>query len=902
MGIINAAIVRPVGGLVNAQLNSMAASAGRVAGLARALTVPPPASPHTGPQDPKARFEMQARARGYASKAGYERLQRQLWRVWARYIVAATLLLALGVIGGVHGIWILAIIPAPLACLILAIRPAFWQFQLRSKSALPFSAFVCSPGEWFPIPEPLSVAGATKCLGILAVLSLLPASAWAQTAIGSSSSNLALNMLNALIPISTGNSLTAMIAIMTSSLMFAGVGMLSYHILVGLVATAHDGVPTLGMHQVWSPIQFCVGFAMLAPLPGRQGLDGMQVLVYQVAKLGSSTADSMWSSFVDNSLPNAASSDSQNMGYITSDMLSALTITRQVADLELCSAVHTLEGDTVDAPPPAVDGVTGTDSIVWDYGSCGSMTMPLASPAPAEAANTSAAEMQAMQAATTNYQNSRHAALTALVTSLRADTTLVEAGKGSVPNNGTWPATISAAVTSLSGYATTYDTAMQKAATAYLSTRDADVYSALKTDASNLGWMSAGSYWRTLAQVGDNLSQLQSASPDFGNFDGDNYADVSLSSDADAARAVKHFDLAWAQATAKTRLTAADLSAGGNRSGSTLDRIIGPMWNPLATSLVNLGSVNTNDSESTFITLGHNLSLAGSIGITAGTIVSAATGNIAGKWLGAGSAWDWLSGFAKMPIEMCMILGVFLSYVLPMLPWIAVLWLMVGWATLILEALIAAPLYALLFIRCDGKELVGGTQTPGFVILFNLWLYPALGMAGLGAAFVALPALSNFLVSQFADSFIGQSGGHIVGLFGILMGIGMLVWLQFMLTLKTLELVHILPERIPRWFGSMLGGAADGVSETSNRMYAAVSSTSSKAIIPASKTMARKPSVGGRPGGGSGGGNGVTGEGGGNAVAGSDQDGSGGQGGVGGSVAPRGAGGAYEGEGFDGGE
>lgn len=872
--------VGPATSVIRAQAQSMAGSAGRIATLAKAVATPPKAAPRVGPADPRERFEWQAKLRGYADKAGYERVQQRLWSIWARYVIAAIVLLSVGIAVDPHGYGWLLIVPGPLACLIVSIRPAFWQWQLRRRSALPFAAFVRATSEWLPMPiEPLSVSGATKIMGILVMLSLIPASAWAQSAISSgASSNLALSMLNSLIPIGWGNSLTAMISIMSASLMFAGAGMLAYHILVGLVASAHDGVPTLGMHTFWSPLQVVVGMAMLAPI-GPGGIDGMQVLVYQVANFGRSAADNMWSTFVNRSLPSSGS-DTQNSGYISSDMLSALTITRQVADLELCSAVHSLEGDTEDAPAPAVDGVISTDSIAWDYGSCGSMTMPLASVAPAEAINTSSVEMQAMTTATTNYQNARHAALKALVTSLRSDSTIVAMAKGSVPNNGTWPATVSAAIAALSGYATTYDNAMQAAATADLSTRDADVYSRLRSDAANLGWMSAGSYWRTRAQVGDNLSQLQSAAPDFGNRDGDNYADISLPTDEDAARAVKRFDLAWATATAKTRLTAADLSAGGNRSGSVLDRIIGPMWNPLATSLVNLGSANANDPESSFIALGHNLSLAGTIGIAAGTIISAATGNIGGKIFGAGAAWDWLSSFAKIPIEMCIVLGVCLSYVLPMLPWIAVLWLIVGWATLILEALIAAPLFALLFIRCDGSELIGPLQTSGAVILFNLFLYPCLGIAGLGAAFYLLPLLSNFLVSQFADAFIGQQGGHITGLFGVLTGIGMLVWLQIMLTLKTLELVHILPERIPRWLGSSLGGSADGVSETSNRLYAGVSNTSSKAMSVPGKSIPRPPK---QPGSGGDGVGGVGEDGGGNSVSGS---GSGGQGG-GGSVAPR---------------
>ena len=75
--------------------------------------------------------------------------------------------------------------------------------------------------------------------------------------------------------------------------------------------------------------------------------------------------------------------------------------------------------------------------------------------------------------------------------------------------------------------------------------------------------------------------------------------------------------------------------------------------------------------------------------------------------------------------------GVGHAYVLPMLPFIQWIFAVVSMLVLVAEAMVAAPLWALMHMRMDGQELVGGPQRTGYVILFNLLLRIPLTVFGL---------------------------------------------------------------------------------------------------------------------------------------------------------------------------
>ncbi|KAA1053151.1 hypothetical protein [Azospirillum argentinense] len=222
----------------------------------------------------------------------------------------ALLAIAVGSVGGGHVTGVLEWISL-LGCFAttpvfsaLAIRAAFYNFQLRKRRLDGFASWLRQPGEWWTdAPEgasPLSGAGP-------AALMLMISAATAATMLGdpaaavASASNadpvVSENIINALFralnvndlwyqlltfvfpgvgPIGgtvtpLANGIASGFSVFIAVLMTLGAAMMSYHTIIGIVATAHEG-KVLGQrwHQVWAPMRVMYGVGALAPR--RQGI------------------------------------------------------------------------------------------------------------------------------------------------------------------------------------------------------------------------------------------------------------------------------------------------------------------------------------------------------------------------------------------------------------------------------------------------------------------------------------------------------------------------------------------------------------------------------------------------------------------------------------------------------
>jgi hypothetical protein len=153
-------------------------------------------------------------------------------------------------------------------------------------------------------------------------------------------------------------------------------------------------------------------------------------------------------------------------------------------------------------------------------------------------------------------------------------------------------------------------------------------------------------------------------------------------------------------------------------------------------------------------------------------------------------------------------IGVILSYVLPMMPFFLWFGATLGWIVMCIEAILAAPMWAVMHVTASGDEMVGsGSQ--GYKLVLSLILRPVLMIFGLVASFVIIQVVGDILTEVFFGVFaIGQSDGNI-----ILKVIGYLIvaplmyaWTMFVLIQKAFSMIHVIPEELLKWFG----GAASG--------------------------------------------------------------------------------------------
>jgi hypothetical protein len=144
-----------------------------------------------------------------------------------------------------------------------------------------------------------------------------------------------------------------------------------------------------------------------------------------------------------------------------------------------------------------------------------------------------------------------------------------------------------------------------------------------------------------------------------------------------------------------------------------------------------------------------------------------------------------------------------------MLPWIAGLWLSVGWAIATAEVIIAGPIGALLMVRMDGQELIDHVQRPYLIVLLNWALRPTLAVLSFAAYRILLSPCMALLKGGFSVAYVGNQGGHIVGILGTLGGVLLLSMLSWQMMLRLTAIIISIPDKIPTLLGFPGGGMAD---------------------------------------------------------------------------------------------
>ena len=154
--------------------------------------------------------------------------------------------------------------------------------------------------------------------------------------------------------------------------------------------------------------------------------------------------------------------------------------------------------------------------------------------------------------------------------------------------------------------------------------------------------------------------------------------------------------------------------------------------------------------------------------------------------------------------------GIAHAYIIPMIPWLMWYLFLISTLILLIEAFIAAPLFALVHIDMGSQndELINEKQKAGWKLILNLILRPSLGILGLILSF-SLFAGGSFIMSKtLAPSFFGsiavsgQSGGIIAALVYCIISL----YLHYTLAIKSFGMISGLVDRINAWLGLAASG------------------------------------------------------------------------------------------------
>lgn len=146
--------------------------------------------------------------------------------------------------------------------------------------------------------------------------------------------------------------------------------------------------------------------------------------------------------------------------------------------------------------------------------------------------------------------------------------------------------------------------------------------------------------------------------------------------------------------------------------------------------------------------------------------------------------------------------GFTLSYVLPMMPFMIWIGVVLGWVILCVEAIIAAPMWAVMHLSPHGDDMVG-TGAQGYRLVLSLMLRPVLMIFGFIASITIITVFGQLINQIFASVFsLSQVDSNwLISVLGVVASGFIYLGLMWTLITKTMSIIHIIPDQLLQWFG-----------------------------------------------------------------------------------------------------
>ena len=274
----------------------------------------------------------------------------------------------------------------------------------------------------------------------------------------------------------------------------------------------------------------------------------------------------------------------------------------------------------------------------------------------------------------------------------------------------------------------------------------------------------------------------------------------------------------------------------GVRTGETYENNIldtGWGWTGINS---NSSGWNSSNSESVLSQLKSrgdwilNLASVVQIGAAAGGLFSKGA-DVVGKVNPLTKAVAWLSsGLGAMLLTVAgalVLIGLLFAVVLPSMPYVLYTASVIGFLILVIESLLAAPLWAVLHLHPDGEGFASSYTKQGYMLLLVLFMRASLIVAGLYCGMLLLePAISLVNATFFPMMRTINSNTMITGVY-ITIGFmivycGLVMWITY----RCFGLVHAVPDRVLRWIGG--SGEQLGESESMGGLRGAVGHAASE--------------------------------------------------------------------------
>ena len=164
-----------------------------------------------------------------------------------------------------------------------------------------------------------------------------------------------------------------------------------------------------------------------------------------------------------------------------------------------------------------------------------------------------------------------------------------------------------------------------------------------------------------------------------------------------------------------------------------------------------------------------------------------------------------LAGILLLPI------AIMLAFYLPATP--LILWVMgiAGWFVLLIEAVIAAPIWAASHAMPEGNGFVGQRAMAGYMVMLSLFLRPTLMIFGFFASMVLMIVMGKVVSLLFIPAMSSMNAGHLSGVVTLFAMLGIFTGLIVQIAHRAYGLIHEVPDKVLRY----IGGGAENLGEAS---------------------------------------------------------------------------------------
>lgn len=164
-----------------------------------------------------------------------------------------------------------------------------------------------------------------------------------------------------------------------------------------------------------------------------------------------------------------------------------------------------------------------------------------------------------------------------------------------------------------------------------------------------------------------------------------------------------------------------------------------------------------------------------------------------------------LAGVLLLPI------AIMLAFYLPATPMI--LWIMgvAGWFVLLIEAVIAAPIWAASHAMPEGNGFVGQRAMAGYMVMLSLFLRPTLMIFGFFASMVLMIVMGKVVALLFIPAMSSMNADHIAGVITLFAMLAIFTAVIIQIAHRAYGLIHEVPDKVLRY----IGGGAENLGEAS---------------------------------------------------------------------------------------